>query len=119
MILTSPAHLLKIEGAAVLTSALLLYWEQGNSWLLFVLLLFAPDLSMIGYLSGSRLGAATYNLFHTVTLPVVAAVVGLLVDQGWAVSVGLTWLAHIGLDRLIGYGLKYPESFKETHLARV
>lgn len=116
---TLPALLLRLEGAAVLVAATLLYWEHGGSWLLFALLFVAPDLSMIGYLAGPRVGAAVYNLFHTVTLPVVLAVVGLVGDQGWAVSVGLVWLAHLDLDRLVGYGLKSPEGFKKTHLARV
>lgn len=119
MIIALPASLLRLEGATVLAAAILLYWEQGGSWLLFAVLLFAPDLSMVGYLAGPRVGATIYNLFHTLALPLAAAVVGLLTDQGWAVSVGLIWLAHIGLDRLVGYGLKYPEGFKETHLGRV
>jgi hypothetical protein len=119
MRMSMPAVLLRLEGAALLAGALLLYREHGASWLLFALLLLAPDLSMLGYLAGLRVGATVYNAAHTTVPAIALAAVGLLTDQDVATSVGLVWLAHIGLDRLVGYGLKYPEGFKETHLARV
>jgi hypothetical protein len=98
---------------------MLLYWLNGGSWILFVLLLLAPDLSMLGYLAGSRIGAAIYNAFHTYALPVILAAYGLLEGSSLAVSMALIWLAHIGVDRLLGYGLKYASGFKDTHLDRV
>ena len=119
MNLVRPGVLLRLEGAAILVAATALYWHSGDSWWLFALLLFAPDLSMVGYLAGPRIGAMTYNLIHTLTLAVACAALGVLLDQEWVSAVGLIWLAHIGLDRSIGYGLKYPTGFKETHLARV
>ena len=99
--------------------SMLLYWLNGGSWILFVLLLLAPDLSMLGYLAGSRIGAAIYNAFHTYALPVILAAYGLLEGSSLAVSMALIWLAHIGVDRLLGYGLKYASGFKVTHLDRV
>jgi hypothetical protein len=114
-----PALLLRLEGAALLVGAVLLYREHDASWLLFAVLLFAPDLSMLGYLAGTRIGAIAYNVAHTTALPIVIGVTGLLAGSDLAISLGLIWLAHIGLDRAIGYGLKYPEGFKATHLARV
>lgn len=98
---------------------MLLYWLNGGSWILFVLLLLAPDLSMLGYLAGSRIGAAIYNAFHTYALPVILATYGLLGGSSLAVSMALIWLAHIGVDRLLGYGLKYASGFQDTHLDRV
>lgn len=98
---------------------MLLYWLNGGSWILFVLLLLAPDLSMLGYLAGSRIGAAIYNAFHTYALPVILAAYGLLEGSSLAVSMALIWLAHIGVDRLLGYGLKYASGFTDTHLDRV
>lgn len=119
MTMTLPALLLRLEGAALLVGAVLLYREHGDAWWLFALLILAPDLSMLGYAGGQRAGAIAYNIAHTTVLAVALAVTGVLAGEGWAVSFGLIWLAHIGLDRMIGYGLKYPEGFKETHLARV
>ena len=114
-----PAILLRLEGAALLAAAVLLYRELDASWLRFAVLLLAPDLSALGYLAGPRIGAITYNVAHTTVLPIALGVAGLLAGSDLAMSLGLVWLAHIGLDRAIGYGLKYPEGFKDTHLARV
>jgi hypothetical protein len=114
-----PGILLRLEGAALLAAAVLLYREHDASWLLFAVLLFAPDLSMLGYLAGTRIGAVAYNIAHTTALPLALGVAGVLAGSDLAVALGLIWIAHIGLDRTIGYGLKYPEGFKETHLARV
>ncbi len=114
-----PAILLRLEGAALLVAAVLLYREHDASWLLFAVLLFAPDLSMLGYVAGTRVGAIIYNAAHATALPVALGVAGFLASSDLAVSIGLIWLAHIGLDRAIGYGLKYPDAFKATHLGRV
>ena len=86
---------------------------------MFAILLLAPDLSALGYLGGSGVGAAVYNLFHNYVLPGVLVAFGVLSGSGLAVWVALVWFAHIGMDRLIGYGLKYPGSFNETHLGRI
>lgn len=114
-----PGVLLRVEGATMLASAVLLYALQGGSWLLFVLLILAPDLSALGFLAGTRVGAATYNLFHTYLLPAVLGAYGLLAPDALALSLALIWFAHIGGDRLVGYGLKYETAFKDTHLGRV
>jgi hypothetical protein len=74
---------------------------------------------MVGYLAGTTIGAAAYNAAHTYALPVTLATVGLIVDVKVAVQLGLIWLTHIGVDRAIGYGLKYRTGFKDTHLQRV
>jgi hypothetical protein len=82
-------------------------------------LLLAPDLGMLGYLAGNRAGAVTYDLLHTTVLPIALALYGFLGDHTGPLSLGLIWLAHIGVDRLLGYGLKYSSGFKDTHLGRV
>jgi hypothetical protein len=74
---------------------------------------------MVGYLAGSTVGAAVYDAAHTYVLPIVLAAVGLIAGAETAVQLGLIWLTHIGVDRAIGYGLKYPTGFKDTHLQRV
>ena len=103
----------------MLGMSVLLYWLNGGSWVLFGLLLLAPDLSMLGYLVGRRAGAGVYNVFHVYALPAALGAYGLVGGSSVAVSVALIWLAHIGADRMLGYGLKYASGFKDTHLGRV
>lgn len=115
----NPKLLLHAEGVALLAAAIVLYATVDASWWLFALLFFAPDLAMLGYSSGSRTGASTYNLAHTTIPALVLGIVGVAFDTDIVTAIALVWLAHIGFDRMLGYGLKYPEGFKETHLARV
>jgi Domain of unknown function (DUF4260) len=114
-----PAVLLRLEGAAVFGASIALYLDADFSVLALVLLFLAPDLSFLGYLGGPRAGAATYNALHTELWPIVLAALGVLADASVLTQVGLIWLAHIGMDRVLGYGLKYPTAFKDTHLGRV
>jgi hypothetical protein len=118
-LLARPAVMLRVEGATMLAGSVLLYWTGGGSWWLFALLLLAPDLSMLGYLAGPRVGAVAYNVFHSYPLPAALGFFGVLAGAPLAVTVALVWFAHIGMDRLLGYGLKYPTDFKGTHLQRV
>jgi hypothetical protein len=74
---------------------------------------------MIGYLGGTRLGARLYNLGHSTPLPAATVAIGWWQDKSLVVALGLIWLAHIGLDRLMGYGLKYDDHFQHTHLGRL
>jgi Domain of unknown function (DUF4260) len=119
MIERLPAHLLRLEGLAVAAAAIALYFDQGYGWLALVLLALAPDLSALGYLAGNRVGALTYDLAHTYAGPIVLALAGVLTGTDTAIQLALIWFLHIGVDRLIGYGLKYPTGFKDTHLQRV
>ncbi len=114
-----PAALLRIEALTALLVSLGLYAWLGDSWVLLAVLFLAPDLSLAGYVAGPRIGTITYDLAHTCSVPLALLAAGLLADHSTVVSVALIWLAHIAFDRLIGYGLKYPTAFKETHLARV
>jgi hypothetical protein len=114
-----PARLLRLEGLAVAAGALALYFDAGYGWLVLLLLILAPDLSALGYLAGKRVGAVTYDLAHTYVWPVALGVGGVLTESGTAVQLALVWLVHIGADRLLGYGLKYPTGFKDTHIQRV
>lgn len=117
--LTSPMVLLKLEGLLVLMVAVLMYRELGASWLLFVLLFLVPDVSIVGYLSGVAVGAITYNAVHTYTLPLVLYSAGFLTERSSWMALAIIWAAHIGFDRLLGYGLKYPTQFRDTHFGRV
>jgi hypothetical protein len=108
---------LRFEGLAVLALAAYLYARGGYSWVLFAVLFLAPDLSFAGYLAGPRVGAAVYNVVHSYVGP--AALVVLSIVGGRSPAVALIWAAHIGFDRLLGYGLKYPTSFGDTHLGAI
>jgi len=110
---------LHAEGLAVAVAAVALYFHADYPWWLLVALALAPDLSMVGYLAGSTTGAAAYNAAHTYSLPVALAAIGVIVDAETAVQLGLIWLTHIGVDRAVGYGLKYRTDFRDTHLQRV
>ena len=110
---------LRLEGLAVAAGALALYFDGGHSWLALVLLWLAPDLALVGYLAGNRAGAVAYDLAHFEGWPVALGVIGVLAGSDVAVQLALIWLSHIGIDRLVGYGLKYPTAFKDTHLQRV
>jgi hypothetical protein len=114
-----PALLLRIEGATLLALTVFGYERYGDSWWLFLVLLLVPDLGMVGYAASPRFGAVTYDLAHTYVGPAIVTVLGVITSSSLALSIGLIWFAHIGMDRLIGYGLKYPTSFKDTHLQRV
>ncbi len=117
--ITRPRVLLRLEGAAILALAAAGYQAGGGNWWLFALLLLAPDLAALGYLAGNRVGAATYNLVHTYALPLALLGYGLWGASPPALSLALIWLAHLGMDRAVGYGLKYATAFKDTHLGRI
>ena len=119
MIQRLPFRLLRLEGLAVAVGALVVYFHADYGWLLLLLLILPPDLSMLGYLGGTRVGAMSYDAAHTTLIPIALGLVGVLADSGTAIQIALIWLAHIGIDRFLGYGLKYPTGFKDTHLQRV
>ena len=114
-----PRLLLRAEGLAVFVTAVGLYFRADYQWWLLLALALAPDLSAIGYAAGTHVGAAAYNTAHTHVLPVALGFAGVLTESSTATKLALIWLAHIGIDRALGYGLKYPTDFKDTHLQRV
>ena len=114
-----PRMILRAEGAAICALAVFLYAQSGASWWLFALLFLAPDISFLGYLGGARAGAIVYNAAHSLIGPLLLAAAGLLVPVFVLVPLSLTWTAHIGFDRALGYGLKYAAGFGYTHLGRV
>ena len=108
----------RLEGLAALGFGVSAYMWLGQSWLIFAVLFLAPDLFMLGYVRSARFGALNYNLAHTYVAPAVLAGLGFVIGP---VAFGLAaiWVAHIGLDRMLGYGLKSESGFGETHLGRV
>jgi hypothetical protein len=116
---TFPGVLLRLEGIAVFAGAIATYAYQGFGWLPFFVLLLAPDLAMLAYLVNPRVGTLVYNVVHSYVLPLALAGGGVLAGFDLGLLLALIWLAHIGMDRTVGYGLKYFTSFKDTHLSRV
>jgi len=114
-----PRLLLRLEGAGLLMMATIAYAGPGVSWWFFAALFFAPDLSFLAYLAGPRVGAAVYNVAHTTIGPYVLGLLSLMFDLPILLAGALIWAAHIGFDRMLGYGLKYPIGFGFTHLGRI
>ncbi len=111
--------LLQLEGLALLASMVLVYALWGGSWWIFALLLLLPDISLAAYLAGPGTGAIVYNAAHSTVIPAALAALGLALSQPLMVSLAIIWLAHIGMDRAVGYGLKYQAGFGFTHLGRI
>jgi hypothetical protein len=114
-----PNVLLRLEGLAVFILALALYRQLGHGWTLFWSTVLLPDVALLGYLANARVGARLYNLTHAKLLPAALAAAGLLMGIGLPVALALIWFVHIGVDRMLGYGLKYPQGFKATHLGEI
>ena len=110
-----PRLLLHLEGLALLAAAVFIYFAQGRPLWAFLVFLLAPDLSAIGYVFGPRVGGVVYNLGHIIVWPILLGLLGWRLGWSWATAAALIWLAHIGMDRMVGYGLKYPDEFKRTH----
>ena len=111
--------LLRLEGVTLFAGMVMLYAAWDGSWLVFALLFFVPDLSFLAYLSDARFGAMIYNAAHSYMLPVTLLTLGFGLASPLTLSIALIWLAHIGIDRALGYGLKYSAGFGFTHLGRI
>lgn len=111
-----PRLFLQLEGVVLFVASLSLFAATHQPWWWIPALLFAPDFFMVGYARSTKLGAFTYNIGHTYLLPIMVALYGVHAHRPLVLGVGLIWLAHIGMDRLLGYGLKYDDNFKHTHL---
>ena len=118
--LTPPHFILRFEGLITLIAGIFLYTLTEGSWLTFALLLFVPDVAMVGYLVNNRFGSWLYNLFHTYTLPLLLGVVALALANDIGLQLALIWIAHIGMDRVLGFGLKYyDDQFQHTHFSQI
>ena len=119
MKISAPKLLLHAEGLAALVAACIVYHKLSASWIEFAVLFLAPDIFMLGYLSGKKTGALFYNSAHTYLVPFVLGLIAWFGNVPVLTPIAVIWFAHIGFDRLLGYGLKYPTDFKDTHLSRV
>jgi hypothetical protein len=111
--------LLRLEGLTLLAGTTTLYALWGGPWWLYAVLFFVPDLSFAAYLAGPKIGAWAYNAVHSTIIPMAMLTIGFGFAPPWVLSTALIWLAHIGFDRALGYGLKYSAGFGFTHLGRI
>lgn len=114
-----PSIFLHLDGAMLLFSSVLVYFHLRGSWLLFIFLLFAPDISMISYYKDAKIGGIMYNIFHSYLGPGILSIIGLFAGDVLLIKLGMIWFAHIGMDRMLGYGLKYPTNFNDTHFKHI
>ncbi|HEU4648735.1 MAG TPA: DUF4260 domain-containing protein [Gemmatimonadales bacterium] len=114
-----PRLVLRLESLAVLAIAVLMYRQFGGGWGLFALCFLLPDLSMLGYLAGPRVGSALYNAAHSYVGPAILWLATRSLNSSWGIYAVLIWASHIAFDRLVGYGLKYPTQFGDTHLGAI
>ena len=99
----------RAEGAAVFVAALVLYFRANGAWGMLLVLALAPDLSALGFLAGPRVGSLTYNVTHTYVGPVALGAISVVSGWSLGVQIALIWLAHIGIDRALGYTLRKPD----------
>lgn len=111
--------LLRLEGLTLFGGMTLLYAVWGGSWWIYAILFLVPDLSFAAYLAGPRYGAMIYNAAHSYLAPMALMVTGFGASEPLILSIAMIWLAHIGIDRALGYGLKYSTGFGFTHLGRI
>ena len=111
--------LLRLEGVALFIGMTLLYGIWDGSWWVYVILFLVPDISFAGYLAGPRAGALIYNAAHSYLGPMALMTAGFASGEPLTLSIAMIWLAHIGIDRALGFGLKYEAGFAFTHLGRI
>ena len=108
-----------LESIVIFIGALLIYLFLSGNWIIFLVLLFAPDIFIVGYLKNSRIGSIIYNIGHIYVWSIILIVIGILIDLNLLILFSLIWIAHISMDRAMGYGLKYPSDFKDTHMQKI
>ena len=109
---------LRLEALALAIAAIAAYRAFEGSWGLYFAVWLAPDLAMLGYIWGSRVGALCYNTTHALIGPFALTALGVITADTLLTQLGLVWISHVGIDRVLGYGLKYRDGFHHTHFTR-
>ncbi|PEJ07324.1 DUF4260 domain-containing protein [Bacillus wiedmannii] len=112
-------RIVHFEGLVVFVATIYAYSIYEFSWIIFFVFLLAPDVSMLAYGINNRVGAKIYNICHTYIISILIAIIGVYFKIDTVIIIGLIWTAHIGMDRMFGYGLKYETDFKDTHIQRL
>ncbi len=110
---------LRLEGLFIAITGLVLFNSEATNWWPWILFLLVPDLSMVGYLINNRVGAFLYNLGHSLVFPLLLLLLVSPLNSRTALYIASLWLVHIGVDRLMGFGLKLNDGFRHTHLGSI
>ncbi|MET3025132.1 DUF4260 domain-containing protein [Flavobacterium sp. UW10123] len=110
---------LKLEEAALFFLGIFLFNRLNYEWWWFLVLILAPDLSMIGYVFGNKIGALAYNIFHHKGIALLIYAIGCYLSIEIIQLTGIILFSHSAMDRVFGYGLKYEKGFKYTHLGEI
>ena len=111
--------ILRLEYLAMFLLSAYAFTALPVAWWWFLVLLLVPDIGMIGYAINTRVGAFTYNLFHNILLAIAVLAIGLFACSNIVIAMGIILFAHVSMDRFLGYGLKYSDSFRHTHLGNI
>lgn len=112
--------ILRLEQLALFLLSIFLFARITElHWYFYAGLFFTPDVAFLGYLINTKVGAIFYNLFHHQGLWIILAIVGFFTKTEWLLGLGIVYVGHSAFDRLFGYGLKYPDSFNNTHLGSI
>ncbi len=114
-----PSFTLKLEAIIFFLFSIYLFGLTGYQLWILIATWITPDLGMIGYFFNSKLGSLTYNLSHSYSFSFIFLIVGFSITNSLIIAIGAVWISHISLDRFLGYGLKYPDNFKHTHLQEI
>ncbi|HDR6314423.1 TPA: DUF4260 domain-containing protein [Bacillus thuringiensis] len=112
-------RIVHFEGLVVFVATIYAYSIYEFGWIIFLVFFLAPDISMLAYGINNRVGAKVYNICHTYIISILIAIIGVYFKIDTVIMIGLIWTAHIGMDRMFGYGLKYETDFKDTHIQRL
>jgi hypothetical protein len=112
-------NIIRLEELAMFLLSILMFAESGFEWWWFPALLLLPDISMIGYVIDNQVGAYCYNLFHHKGIAILIFAMGFLSAEPILVLMGAILFGHSSMDRILGYGLKFTDSFKNTHLGPI
>ncbi|MFN8237740.1 MAG: DUF4260 domain-containing protein [Chitinophagales bacterium] len=110
---------IKLEELGMFLLSVFLFTQLHFTWWFYPALFLAPDISMLGYLVNTQTGAYCYNLFHHKLLAIVVGIAGFYLQSEWWMLAGILLFGHASFDRILGYGLKYTDSFKHTHLGKL
>ena len=112
-------NLIRLEELFLFLLSIFLFAQLDYAWWWYPILFLVPDIGMVGYVANPRVGAITYDLFHHKAIAVMAYVTGDFLGSHVLQLAGVIMLGHSSLDRVFGYGLKFPDSFKHTHLGQL
>ena len=111
--------IIQLEEVLMFVLGIYLFSLLDYKWYWFLILILTPDIGMLGYLFGNKVGAALYNIFHHKGLAIVLYLIGIYFDMAEMQLIGIILFSHSAMDRILGYGLKYEKGFKFTHLGEI